>query len=87
MSDWAIGHIRTFTPILAGAIATWLLGFGVEIDSGALSVLLTSLLSGVYYAVARRVERRWPQFGLLLGHASPPRYGQSVPNHLLPGVH
>ena len=75
MSDFVVSLIRTWTPIVAGALCTWLAGvLGVNIDSAQLAVILTSVLSGLWYALARFLETKNPKFGVLLGKAKQPVY-------------
>lgn len=77
MSDLVVSFIRTYVPIAAGSLISWLATRGLEIDpqaSQGLIVFLTGVLIAAYYGVARFLERQWPQFGLLLGSAKKPEY-------------
>lgn len=75
MSDYVISLIRTWTPIGAGFIGTLVAqALGVEIDSLALAGLLTTVLSGAWYALARWLEGKFPWAGWLLGRPSQPVY-------------
>lgn len=77
MSDFVISQIRTYVPMLAGAIVSWLALNGVQLDSNAalaLGSFLTALFGAVYYLVVRLLEARWPQVGVLLGKAKTPVY-------------
>lgn len=78
MSNFVVSLIRTYVPIVVGALASYLLTLGIELDANAqlgLVTALTALLQGLYYVVARSLEK-WvsPKFGLLLGVASKPKY-------------
>ena len=53
---------------------TFLAKWGVDIDEAAWIAPLTGLLSAVYYAVARALEQRRPELGILLGVKRPPSY-------------
>lgn len=70
MSIFIISVIRTITPVIVGLIIASLakLGLGVDADaSTALTAGLDALFIAIYYAGARKLEDRWPIFGLLLG--------------------
>ena len=76
-SNFATSLIRTYVPIIVGALASYLLTLGVEIDADAqlgLVLFLTALLQGGYYLLVRVLERRYPKLGLLLGSESQPKY-------------
>ena len=81
--------IRTYVPIIVGALVAWLLTLGVNLDAGAqtgLIVFLTGLLQAVYYTLIRLAERQWPQIGVLLGLAkTPDSYSndQAVPGEVI----
>ncbi len=74
--------IRTYTPIIVGQVAAWLILIHIPVDP-SLTVLLTALtggaLSAVYYTLIRVLEQQWPNFGILLGlTASPDTYSKGV---------
>lgn len=69
--------IRTYAPIVVGALAAWLLTLGVELDpqtQAGLIVALTGILQAVYYTLVRLLEQRWPWVGVLLGSTKTPTY-------------
>lgn len=78
MSDLIVSWIRTAVPVAVGAVLTWLASrFGVVVDeqsSAGLTVGLVALFTGLYYAVARALEHRWPVLGVLLGAPRQPTY-------------
>lgn len=77
MSDFAISLIRTYVPIVVGAVVAWLVARGIAIPSEAIVgtvAFLTAILQGFYYFVARLLEQRYPQFGWLLGQAKQLKY-------------
>lgn len=78
MSDFVISLIRTWVPVVVGGFVTWLITLGVEIDSEALVAALVSILSGVYYALIRALEVRYPWLGVFLGYnrATPQYVGE-----------
>jgi len=77
MSNFIISQIRTYVPILVGAVISYFATIGINIDTesqtGAV-IALTGLLQAVYYFVARIVEKKYPQAGALLGVAAKPVY-------------
>lgn len=78
MNDYIAGVIRTWVPIAVGTAATWLslrLGFIIDEQSQAgLVASLTATTIGLYYAIIRKLEAKFPQIGWLLGLARTPTY-------------
>jgi hypothetical protein len=75
MTVFIAGLIRTVVPAIVGALATWLLSFGLDVGPDAyagLTAFLGLLFTAVYYAVVRLIEDRVPQVGWLLGLAKSP---------------
>lgn len=68
--------VRTLVPMIVGAAATWLLAtLGVTLPLEPATELVTLILSGAYYTVARWLEQRWPFLGaILLGSSRQPHY-------------
>lgn len=82
MSATITSLIRTWVPVVVGSFVAWLVTLGVTLDPSAqtgLTVGLTGLLIAAYYTVIRLLERKWPFLGVLLGSASAPSYGDTVP--------
>ncbi|MGE0138671.1 MAG: hypothetical protein AB7R77_12690 [Ilumatobacteraceae bacterium] len=83
MNDYIVSVIRTLAAAAAGFGVTQLARLGIEIDGGTLNGLATAIGIGVYYAVARLIEKRWPKAGVLLGVPKAPTYpapaGKPVP--------
>lgn len=80
MNDFITSLIRTYVPIAVGAVASYFLTLGVELDANAqlgLVTFLTAVLQGVYYLLARLLEQRFPQFGFLLGSTKKPEYTEN----------
>lgn len=70
MNDYFISLIRTWVPLGVGAVLSWLASLGLELGAEAevgLVAFGTALVTGVYYALVRALEQRWPSFGRLLG--------------------
>jgi hypothetical protein len=75
MGDFLASLIRTLVPIIVGALATAALRLGVEIDTTAAVTVVTPLVTGVVYLVARALEEYVsPKFGWLLGLSRTPTY-------------
>jgi len=72
---WA-SIVRTFTPIIVGSVVGWFVTLGVPLDdkfSGLLTLVVSGILSAVYYVAVRLLETYvTPKFGWLLGLAKTP---------------
>lgn len=82
MSDLILARIRTVVPITVGAFIAWLATeYGVVLDettSAAVIAGATGLCAAIWHALFTALERRWPQFGWLLGHPGAAKYGDAV---------
>ena len=79
MSDFVIGLIRTYVPLLVGVMLSWLVSLGVNFDASVeagLIAALTGLLSGLYYTIVRLLAEKWPGVGILLGVNKAPVYNE-----------
>lgn len=78
MNNFVTSLIRTYVPIAVGAIVSFLVTSGIEIDANAqlgLVTFLTAVLQGAYYLAARLLEKKFPSIGgLLLGSSKKPEY-------------
>lgn len=77
MSNLITSYIRTYVPILVGALISWLIRQNVDaegIDQAEIVAWLTPACIGAYYFLARLLERQWPALGLLLGSTKRPVY-------------
>lgn len=77
MNQYVVSVIRTWVPIIIGWLISQLLVLGVVVDSDnstALTTSVTSIVIGLYYALVRWVETKFPQVGLLLGYIKQPVY-------------
>jgi len=61
--NWAT---RTLIPIVAGTILAWAAKVGLNIDSGAVLLIVTAVVIYGYASVARFIEKRWPALGKIL---------------------
>lgn len=70
--------IRTFVPIIVGAVLSWFVTAEIPLDPEfeiALTVAVTALLTALYYVAVRLFETYVsPKFGWLLGMAKAPEY-------------
>lgn len=80
---WA-SIVRTVVPIVVGAVLGWFASANLPLDpefEGALTALITLLLTTAYYVDVRLFETYIsPKIGWLLGHAkSPDTYSKDTP--------
>lgn len=72
--------VRTFVPILVGAIVTGFSRVGIDLGEDpetivAITSAITLVVSTLYYALVRLLESKvGPAWGWLLGYANAPRY-------------
>lgn len=79
MGDFVTSLIRTYVPIIVGAVVSYLATKGLAIDESAaagLAAFLTAVVSGGYYLAVRLLEQKFPQVGILLGSTKKPEYTQ-----------
>ena len=69
VSDFVISQVRTWAPIIVGALISW--GVLPEDLSTEAALALSGGIMGAYYLVVRLLEEKWPVFGWLLGKATP----------------
>ena len=78
MSNYAIAHIRTLTPVAVGYAVTWAatnLGIVISNDTSlSITLAVASALTAGYYVVARLLGKRWPMLERLLGTPATPTY-------------
>lgn len=75
MSDFGISLIRTYIPKLVAAIIAGFGAIGIfDIDEPALVLVIVAIAEGLYYALFRWLEHRYPWAGKFLGHSSKPTY-------------
>jgi hypothetical protein len=86
MNDFITSLIRTWVPIGVGAVITWLAtNYNVVVPDDASSSLVVgvaALVTAVYYALARAIEKRFPGLGKVLvglGAGKSPEYPTPVP--------
>ena len=82
MSDFIISQIRTYIPVVVGAVVAWLVARGALDETSSQEVLtswtaaLTAALSALYYFVVRVLASKWGWFGYLLGVNIKPEYAK-----------
>jgi hypothetical protein len=78
MNNLITSLIRTYVPIIVGSVISFLAvehGFAVEPDiQNQLVAGLTGVIIAAYYLVARLLERKFPELGVLLGSKQKPTY-------------
>ena len=75
MTDLQRSIIRTTVPQIVGALIIWASRLGVELDSAALTAVVTPFVGAAYYAVVRLLEEYvGPVWGILLGAKGAPAY-------------
>lgn len=84
LHDYLTSNIRTYVPIGAGFLISFLASKGVELDPDTRTLVtaaMTALAIGLYYSLARLIEMKWPSAGRwLLGSTKQPQYqGANVP--------
>lgn len=76
LDTFAASVVRTFTPIVVGAVVGFLVASNVPLDPEfevALTGVITVAFQGVYYVAVRLFEKHVsPKFGWLLGNPSQP---------------
>lgn len=84
------GYVTSLIRTLAAYLVAWLVALpaapaiehALNIDSAGAQAKLTGLFvfaaGTAYYALARLIERKWPQAGVLLGVPVPPVYVPSA---------
>ena len=70
--DLLVSIRRTVVPIVVGVLSASFLS--PHVDLGALTHVVSGVVSAVYYVVVRLVEGRNPAFGVLLGAQKQPTY-------------
>jgi len=81
MNDFITATIRTVTPMIVGAVVSWLvtLGLGVTAEFQAQLIILTTfILQVAYYLIVKAAEKKWPKIGILLGVPKEPVYGDKA---------
>ena len=78
MHDYVLSVIRTYVPIAVGSFLTFLaVRFGLEFPADLedeLSIAMVAVVSGLYFAAVRALERRWPWLGWFIGAPRQPTY-------------
>lgn len=78
MNDLLTSYIRTYVPIVVGAVLTWAARrWGIVLDeatSAQASIVAVAVVTAVYYAVVRLLEQAWPAAGRFLGAKAAPVY-------------
>lgn len=77
MNDTVTAYIRTYAPLVAGAIIAFLAQYGLDLSAAQepLVAVITVLGGAIYYFVARLVGTRYPKIEtMMLGSSKTPTY-------------
>jgi hypothetical protein len=55
--------LRTIVPAIVGILLGWAAQVGLDLPSGAVTEIVTVVLTGVYYLAVRALEQEWPIIG------------------------
>lgn len=79
VKEWVVSMIRTIVgPYIGGIVLKWLIERGVHIDGAKFNVVVTLVLTGLWYGVFRAIEVAAASqkvrkiAGIFLGYAKPP---------------
>lgn len=78
MSDKVISYIRTFAPIAAGAVISYLATLGLDLEGAreAIIIMLTGFFQVLYYAIARTIGGKTE--AIMLGSGQKPTYKETL---------
>jgi hypothetical protein len=65
----AANLIRTYIPILVGAVASWLAARGIQVPASETAwavAAMTGVFASAYYTIVRVLEERFPELGAVL---------------------
>ena len=80
LNNYVISIIRTVVPVFIGnAITTAEVFLDVDLDNTALQLAAVTAVTGVYYAVVRLAETKYPMLGVLLGWKAKVEYQPPAP--------
>jgi uncharacterized membrane protein YcaP (DUF421 family) len=69
--DLAPSFVRTAVPLIVGPLIA---RYGFDADDPTVSVVISAVVSYVYYVIVRVLELKAPTLGYLLGIAKQPTY-------------
>lgn len=75
--------LRTVVPVIVGVLLGWAAKVGLNLPGGAVTEIVTVVLTAAYYALGRWVEQTWPGVGrfllsLSLTRSIRPRYTKVI---------
>jgi hypothetical protein len=85
LSDLAPSMIRTLVPMIVGAIGGYEATY-LGLTPSQQTAYTTVAVGGLYYALVRLLEHRWPSLGILLGVPMAPVYTPNVDAALMKAV-
>lgn len=75
--------LRTIVPVIVGILLGWAAKVGLDLPSGAVTEIVTVVLTATYYLIVRVLEQEWPIAGrwlLALGWPTgQPTYDKRAP--------
>jgi hypothetical protein len=75
--------LRTITPVIVGILLGWAAKVGFDLPAGAVTEIVTVVLTATYYLLVRTLEQEWPIVGrwlLALGlPVGQPTYDKRAP--------
>jgi hypothetical protein len=74
MKDYGRSLIRTIVPLIVGSVVAWLASQNIDVDAGTLVPAVDAVVAGLYYAIVRGLEQKFPAAGWMLGHPGAPQY-------------
>lgn len=66
--------LRTLVPLAVGYFTAWPVAVTLGLTDDQVTSLITAVITALYYLLIRALEQWLPEFGWLLGWASPPKY-------------
>lgn len=77
MNDTITAYVRTYAPLIAGAVVSLAAQYGLDISAGqeAIVTLIGVVAGAGYYALARLIGQRFPKIeAIMLGSSKTPTY-------------
>ena len=70
MNDYLTSLIRTYVPLGVAYLVGWLASLGINVTDSqreAIAGAIGVVAAGLYYALIRKLEAKFPKVGILLG--------------------
>jgi peptidoglycan biosynthesis protein MviN/MurJ (putative lipid II flippase) len=79
LTDFGVGAVRTLVTAVMGAATTWLIKQGIDIDQASATMLVQSVVTGLYWMVISKISKRFPKAQWALGYPIAPSYSAPDP--------